>query len=69
MQTLNALAKLNRVSLEWEPGHRGILGNEKNADSLARKGSQIPFTGPEPAVGLPKTTVGLSTSGFARATK
>ena len=33
-QGLNELAKVNFVNLIWEPGHSGILGNEK-ADYLA----------------------------------
>ena len=65
MQTLNALAKHNRVSLEWVPGHRRISGYE-NADSLPRKGSQSPFTSPEPAVGLPRTTVRAAINRWVR---
>jgi hypothetical protein len=33
------------------PGHEGIAGNE-TADLLARRGSEHPFTGPEPACGV-----------------
>jgi hypothetical protein len=34
------------------PGHVDIVGNE-TADLLARIGSEHPFTGPEPACGIP----------------
>lgn len=54
LQTLIQLAKLNRVYLEWVPGHKGIAGNEQ-ADQLARKGSDTPYIGPEPAIGISKT--------------
>jgi ribonuclease HI len=55
VQDLVGLAKHNRVTLVWVPGHRGITGNEA-ADALARKGSEMTFTGPEPVFGISKTT-------------
>ena len=45
------IASNNRVILYWVPGHSGIPGNEM-ADELARNGSNTPFVGPEPAVGV-----------------
>jgi ribonuclease HI len=33
------------------PGHEDIVGNEM-ADQLAKRGSEHPFTGPEPAYGI-----------------
>lgn len=56
LQTLLTLAKHNRVTLAWVPGHTGVAGNE-HADTLARRGSERPFIGPEPAFGIPKTSV------------
>jgi ribonuclease HI len=49
LDALSALASLNRVTLAWVPGHRGISGN-KEADKLARQASPIPLLGPEPAL-------------------
>jgi ribonuclease HI len=54
-QNLIYLAKRNKVTLVWVPGHRGIAGNEK-AGALAREGSANTFTGPEPVFGITKTT-------------
>lgn len=45
----------NNVKLVWVPGHSNIEGNEK-ADSLAREGSNNPFIGPGPAIGLSYNT-------------
>jgi ribonuclease HI len=53
---LTELARKNRVTLVWVPGHRGITGNEE-ADKLARQASEMPFLGPEPALGIPRCTV------------
>lgn len=49
---LRELSLKNKVNLFWVPGHCGILGNEI-ADSLARKGSEADFIGPEPFFGVP----------------
>lgn len=52
---INALNELGErcssLTLWWIPGHSGIRGNTI-ADSLAKMGSRMPLTGPEPAVGL-----------------
>jgi ribonuclease HI len=48
---LNELGSRNQVTIYWVPGHRNIYGNEV-ADELARKGSEQPFTGPEPFCGI-----------------
>jgi hypothetical protein len=50
-QSLIQLARHNRVQLIWVPGHEGIAGDE-TADHLARTGSELLFTGPEPACGI-----------------
>lgn len=53
--SLNHLSTSNRVNLFWVPGHSNVDGNEK-ADCLARKGSETPFCGPIPALGLTYST-------------
>lgn len=55
-QELDRLAQHNSVILVWVPGHRGIYGNER-ADALAKRASATKYLGPEPAVGVPKSTV------------
>lgn len=52
--TLDLLALHNSVELIWIPGHSGFLGNEI-ADELARKGSETPLIGPEPALGISRS--------------
>jgi len=56
LDALSALASLNKVTLVWVPGHRGISGNEE-ADKLARQASAMLLLGPEPALGIPKCSV------------
>ena len=51
-QNLNKLGLLNKVLIQWIPGHEGHLGNEV-ADRLAKRGANEIFWGPEP--GLPQT--------------
>ncbi|KAG5896369.1 hypothetical protein JTB14_005847 [Gonioctena quinquepunctata] len=53
LQNLIELAKHNKVTLMWVPGHRGIEGNVKG-DQLARQASETLFTGPEPVHGISK---------------
>lgn len=53
---LNVLGGHNKVNLIWVPGHCGVEGNEK-ADFLARKGSNLEMFGPEPAIGISKSSV------------
>lgn len=48
---LENLSSSNDVCLFWIPGHRGVEGNEV-ADELARTGSDTPFLGPEPVLGI-----------------
>ena len=52
---LNDLGKRNKVTLMWVPSHQGIPGNEK-ADALAGSGAENRFIGPEPFLGISKTT-------------
>jgi hypothetical protein len=51
----SALASLNEVTLNWLPGHCGILDSEK-AVKLARQASALLLLGPEPAVGIPRSS-------------
>lgn len=52
--SLKQLARSNRVTLMWVPGHEGISGNEI-ADELARAGAEQPFIGPEPFCGTSRS--------------
>ena len=45
------LAVHNNVRIIWIPGHSGIDGNEQS-DQLAKEGSNMPYVGPEPVVGI-----------------
>jgi ribonuclease HI len=51
----SALANQNDVTLAWIPGHYGLPGNEKAA-KLARQGAAMSLVGPEPALGISRST-------------
>lgn len=55
LSTLKQCSVNNELTLFWVPAHTNIEGNEK-ADKLAKKGSDTPFIGPEPAFGIPLTS-------------
>jgi len=46
---LNELAEIMEVTLNWIPAHCWYSGNER-ADVLAKKATQMSFTGPEPII-------------------
>ena len=52
IKNLNVLGKDNDVTIAWTPGHTGIHGNEK-ADILAKSGSALNCSGPEPFISIP----------------
>ena len=52
IKNLNILGKDNDVTIAWTPGHTGIQGNEK-ADILAKPGSTLNCSGPEPFISIP----------------
>lgn len=56
MQNLTVLAMHNKVNLVWVPAHRDIAGNEITTQ-LAKEGSQIRFTEPEPDLVITKSAV------------
>ncbi|KAJ8960503.1 hypothetical protein NQ318_013787 [Aromia moschata] len=51
MDSLTQLAEHNSITLKWMRGHQGHEGNER-ADSLAKKGAEVPLIWPEPACSL-----------------
>lgn len=53
---LNSVAKRNRLTLMWVPGHCGVDGNEL-ADELANLGSATKPLGPEPILGISSATL------------
>ena len=52
IKNLNILGKDNDVTIAWTPGHIGIQSNEK-ADILAKLGSALNCSGPEPFLSIP----------------
>ena len=52
IKNINILGKNNDVTIAWTPGHTGIQGNEK-ADILAKAGSALNCSGPEPFISIP----------------
>ena len=64
-EAITQMGQNNNVRLSWVPGHMGIQGNEF-ADQLARTGSSMSFTGPEPAVGVSSTLQRTAIRNWAR---
>ncbi|KAJ8976426.1 hypothetical protein NQ317_011942 [Molorchus minor] len=58
-KALNNLSLRNHVTLVWIPGQSGQEGNEI-ADSLARKGAETTFIGPEPVLGISYNTAKMA---------
>ena len=52
IKNLNILGKDNDVTIAWTPGHAGMQENEK-ADILAKLGSALNCSGPEPFISIP----------------
>ena len=55
IKNLNILGKDNDVTIAWTAGHTGIQGNEK-ADILAKSGSALNCSGPEPFISIPNAS-------------
>lgn len=55
LEKVDEISSTNSITLLWVPGHHGIEGNEE-ADDAARTGSNNPFIGPEPTLGITYTT-------------
>ena len=53
---LDKLVESYRINITWVPGHAGIQGNEK-ADELVKLGTNLPLTGPQPAVGINESSI------------
>jgi ribonuclease HI/retron-type reverse transcriptase len=58
IQAINDVGKSNTCSLQWVPGHSGIIGNEL-ADEQANIGSYQTFVGPKPSLPIPRSIVKL----------
>ena len=65
LNALIALSSRNSLELRWVPGHRDIQGNE-SADELAKKGTEMPFVGPEAVVGISTCTAKTSVKTWIR---
>jgi ribonuclease HI len=52
LRRANELGANNDLKLVWVPAHAGVAGNQE-ADLLAKTGRKKPYTGPEPACGIP----------------
>lgn len=56
LENLKNLNATNKITFEWIPGQKRIMGNDK-VDTLSREESVTSYPGPEPVLGTTSSSV------------